>query len=276
MRLLLALLLAPCLALAQPTRFEVSYTPAASAGPVTGRLVVIVAKAAEPEPRMLVSPSGPAIFGVDVAGLRPGQTVVVDGRASSYPTALDSLPPGDYYVQAVVNVYEKATRADGKTVWVHLNDGTQEFFTIAPGNLYGDVQRVRIGAGAVRVALDKVVPPVARPTDTEWVKHARIRSEKLTTFWGRPIYVNATVLLPSGWAEHPERSYPAVYTLGHSVPFGFSTDSARARATSGRSTRSPAWRRGSTSTAPGAATTFRASSPSASSSRHRTSPTRTR
>jgi hypothetical protein len=230
MRLLfpsLAALLAPAALLAQPTRFEVSFPAAAHAGPITGRLVVVVAKAAEPEPRMLVSPSGPAVFGVDVDALRPGQTAVVDARAASYPTALDSLPPGEYYVQPVLNVYERATRADGKTIWVHLNDGTQEFFTIAPGNLYGDVQKVRVGNGTVRVTMTHVVPPAPKPTDTEWVKHARIQSDRLTRFWGRPIYVNATVLVPKGWAERPDARWPAIYTLGHSVPFGFTTDSSR-------------------------------------------------
>src|SRR4051812_11660312 len=114
----LAALLLPAALLAQPTRFEVIFPAAAHAGPITGRLVVVVAKAAEPEPRMLVSPSGPAIFGVDVDALRPGQTAVVDARAVSYPTSLDSLAPGEYYVQPVLNVYERATRADGKTIWV--------------------------------------------------------------------------------------------------------------------------------------------------------------
>jgi len=37
------------------------------------------------------------------------------------------------------------------------------------------------------------------------------------------------VLLPRGYAERPDTRYPTIFTLGHSVPFGFSTDSARAR-----------------------------------------------
>src|SRR5690606_1603388 len=72
--------------------------------------------------------------------------------------------------------------------------------------------------------------PVAPPdADTEWLKHVRIQSEKLTRFWGRPIYINATVLLPRGYAEHPEVRYPTAFTFGHSVPFGFNPDSARMR-----------------------------------------------
>jgi hypothetical protein len=219
-------------AVAQPPRFEVTVAPEAYRGPLTGRLVLFVAKAAQPEPRLLLSPLGPAIFGVDLEQLAPGRAAVVDTSAVGYPRGLAALPPGDYFVQAVVNVYEQARRADGHTIWVHLNDGTQEFFNAAAGNLYSDVQPVRIGAGGggtVRVAVTRVMPAQPRPEDTEWVKRVRIQSEKLTRFWGRPIYVHATVLLPKGYAEHPGVRYPTVFTLGHNVPFSFSTDSTRVR-----------------------------------------------
>jgi hypothetical protein len=49
----------------------------------------------------------------------------------------------------------------------------------------------------------------------------------LTKFWGRPVFVNATVLLPKGYASHPSTYYPSIYPLGHAPePFGFDPDSA--------------------------------------------------
>ena len=42
---------------------------------------------------------------------------------------------------------------------------------------------------------------------------------------GHPIYLGATVLLPKGYAEHPEMRYPVIYSQGHfslGAPFGFS------------------------------------------------------
>jgi hypothetical protein len=211
-------------------RFEVTVSPTAHAGPVTGRLIVIVATTKDPEPRLLVSPQGPAIFGVDVDRLRPGHVAIVDRTAASYPLSLDELPPGDYYVQAVLNVYEEVHRADGHTIWVHMNDGTIEPFNIAAGNLYSDVRHVRLGegGGTVRLPLTHVIPPAPRPPDTEWIKHVRIQSRTLTAFWGRPVYIHATVLLPKGYADHPDTYYPSIYTLGHRVPFQFTTDSSRA------------------------------------------------
>ena len=45
------------------------------------------------------------------------------------------------------------------------------------------------------------VPPSAFPNvtsanDTDYIKHVRLRSEKLSAFWGRDVFLEATVLLP--------------------------------------------------------------------------------
>jgi hypothetical protein len=223
-----------CLAVAQAgaqaPRFEVVIPAATRPAPLTGRLVLVVAKRDTPEPRFAISPSGPAIFAIDLEQLPAGRAAVIDGAALGFPGPLSGLAAGDYFVQAVVNVYQEAHLADGRRLWVHLNDGTQEPFQVAEGNLYSDVQPVHLAAaGVVRVTVNHVIAAQAKPSDTDWVKRVRIQSGKLTEFWGRPVFIHATVLLPRGYADHPETRYPAVYTLGHNVPFSFSTDSARAR-----------------------------------------------
>ena len=73
-----------------------------------------------------------------------------------------------------------------------------------------------------------VIPDRAPPQDTEWVKHIKIQVPSLTKWWGRPISVWAHVLLPKGYAEHPNTYYPSVYTLGHGqTPLSFSTNPPR-------------------------------------------------
>ena len=44
--------------------------------------------------------------------------------------------------------------------------------------------------------------------DTKYVKRIRIQSERLTKFWGRPMYLGALVVLPEGWDSHPRARYP--------------------------------------------------------------------
>ena len=210
-------------------RFEISYPAAARSAPVTGRLILLLTKEPEPEPRMSMgSPMGPAMFGIDVDQLRPGQPASIDTSAIGYPAGLKDLPPGQYYAQAVLHVYTQVQRADGHKIWVHVNDGSLEWINIAAGNLYSDVQKVDVsGDGTIRIELAKVMKrePVK---DTEWLKHVKIKSRKLTKFWGYPVFIHATVLLPKGYAEHRDLRYPSVYTLGHGTPFFMSTDPAGA------------------------------------------------
>jgi hypothetical protein len=184
--------------------------------------VLILASKSEPEPRLTVSPNGPAIFGADIEHLDPGQTATIDASSDGFPQAVAELPDGDYFAQAVIDVYTQVHRSDGHTLWVHLNGGEQETFNIAVGNLYSTPQKVHVGSGGtVSLMANHVIPPNPAPADTEWVKHVRIQSEKLTAFWGHPIYINATVLLPKGYEQHPEARYPTVFTMGHEVPFSF-------------------------------------------------------
>ena len=214
---------------AAPPRFRITIEPSAYGQPLTGRLVLALAKAGQPEPRLLISPRGPALFAIDLSSLAPGAPAVIDEHAIGYPRSLAELPPGDYYAQAIVNVYEQVHRSDGKSIWVHMNDGRVEFFSIAAGNLYSDVTPVHVGAdGDISLRVTHVIPAADPLADTEWLKHVKIQSALLTKFWGRPVFVHAHVLLPKGYAEHPDARYPSIYTLGHgTTPLSFSTTPPR-------------------------------------------------
>ena len=103
-------------------QFKISYSAAANPGPITGRLVLVLAAKNDREPRLTVAPNGPAIFGADIDHLQPAQITTLDATTIGYPSKLSDLPPGDYYAQAVIDVYTQVHRADGHTIWVHMND----------------------------------------------------------------------------------------------------------------------------------------------------------
>ncbi len=164
------------------------------------------------------TPRSQMVFGVTVDGLKPGQAVAIDSTASGYPVRkIQDVPPGDYTVQAVLNVYETFHRGDGKTVKLAPDRGEGQHWNLAPGNLYSTPKRVHVGSGAapIAVSLDKVIGPIAAEPDTKYVKHLKIQSKLLTAFWGRPMFLSAIVLLPEGFAEHPEAHYPEAVFEGH-------------------------------------------------------------
>ncbi len=81
----------------------------------------------------------------------------------------------------------------------------------SPGNLISDVRRVHLDPGQgyrIKLELSKKISPIEAPADTSWVKRIKFQSPLLTRFWGRPIYIGATVLLPKGYEEHPGVLYP--------------------------------------------------------------------
>jgi hypothetical protein len=98
-----------------------------------------------------------------------------------------------------------------------MDRGEGQQWSRAAGNLYSTPKQIRIDAAtqSIPITLDKVIPPIEPPKDTKYVKHIRIQSERLTKFWGRPMYLGAHVLLPEGFDTHPEARYPLVIFHGH-------------------------------------------------------------
>lgn len=204
-------------------RFEVTIPESVRSEATTGRLLVALGKTATPEPRTQIGDyrNGLPFFGVDAEQVKPGGTIVIDESSASYPLdSLKDLPAGDYYAQALLNVYTKFQRADGTTIWAHLDQGEGQELTRSPGNLLSQVQKISIDPSRCEVfplALSQVIPPIKPAADTQWVKHIRIKSEILSKWWGRPIYLGASVVLPKGYDEHADTRYPVLYYQGHFV-----------------------------------------------------------
>ena len=211
-------------------RFEATFPRQIERGPITGRLIVAVAKQAEPEPRLQLDLlRSPAAFGIDIEAVRAGTAMVVDSGAAAYPlNDLRELPRGDYYVQALLIRYTHVRRSDGHELWVPLSP-TPLVAARFPGNLYSKVQKLTLDGSqrdVVPIDLTETIAPYVEEPDTQWLKTVRIKSEILSRFWGTPIYFGARVLLPRGFADHPQSRYPGIYVFGHGTPFFFDTDPA--------------------------------------------------
>jgi hypothetical protein len=201
--------------------FSVSFPAELHPEPLDGRVLLMLTREEEPEPRFQVRPGVEAIpiFGIDVEGLEPGQPAVIDDAVFGYPaTSLAEVPAGEYWVQAVLHVYETFHLADGRVLKLPMDRGEGQHWNRAPGNLLSTPRKVAFDPAAsepIEIVLDQVIPPIEKPQDTEYVKHVEIQSELLTELWGRPMFLGAHVLLPKGYAEHPEAHYPLMIFHGH-------------------------------------------------------------
>jgi hypothetical protein len=214
-------------AAATPLRFSVQYAPGLAPGPLDGRLLVLIAVTGQPEPREQFNvedstDATPEALGMTVEGWKPGTDAFVGGDAQGYPIAsLTALPPGDYWVQAVLHRYETFKRGDGSVVKLPLDRGEGQHWNEAPGNLVSTPVRLHVdpkSGGTLALRLDHAVPPIVPPPDSKYLKHVRFKSEKLSRFWGRDTYLTALLLLPEGWDTHPAAHYPLIIYHSHFSP----------------------------------------------------------
>ena len=205
-------------------RFAISFSEQGSKEPLDGRMLLLISADNSKEPRFQINSdlNTQQVFGVNVDGLKPGDVAVIDGQVLGYPRkSITDLPAGDYWIQALLHRYETFHRADGHTLKLPMDRGEGQQWNSAPGNLYSTPRKVRIDPQkdeTITITLDKIIPPIEPPKDTKYIKHVRIQSEKLSKFWGRPMHLGASVLLPEGFDSHPEVRYPLVISHGHFSP----------------------------------------------------------
>jgi hypothetical protein len=210
--------------------------------PINGRVFVIVTKDSSSEPMYQTDVRGVPFWGKDVFEFTSDDLVSIssdDLEVIGYPIKIEELPAGDYYVQAFLNVYTTFNRADGHTVLMHDDTGDGQWFWESIGNAYSVAKKTYIDPtnwGTIKLTLSKVIKPdyelepgmvlqQGNYKDTEWVKYVKIKSEVVSEFWGKDMYIGANVLLPKGYYDNPDVYYPVIYYQGHfpgsGAPVGF-------------------------------------------------------
>lgn len=184
-------------------RFEVTVAQGLIDKPQSGRLFVAVSRNAQPAPRQMIGNTGmdsPPVFARDVSNFGQGTTGTIDHTAAAFPIeSLAKLPPGEYHVQAVF---------DSNTDLKSVN---------APGNLFSDVVKATLDpakGGTIKLTLTQKIPDEQLPAETEFVKFIKLKSELLSRFHGRPIYLRAGIILPKDFDKEPQRKYPLRVHIG--------------------------------------------------------------
>ncbi len=191
-------------------RFEVVVPSEHRVLPRDGRLIVTavpVDRRDAPEPRLRIGRVGRlatpiAAVDIDADQIVAGQALVVDEASLAFPeSGLADLAAGRYSVQAVLD----------------LSRDVQ--LMTAPGNLYSHPVVATLDPGRdvkVNLTLSERVPLDALPLDSEYVRYVQRRSELLSNFHGRPIFLRAAVIVPLGFEDPDEadRRYPLRVTVG--------------------------------------------------------------
>ena len=158
-----------------------------------GRLILHLTKKREKEPRY----GSEITLGKTIQNWNPDLPVLIDTNASDVTSAgqlNSSSRSSDLYYYQVV--YKQS-----------VDDGQEN----VPGNLYSNIDSVFLKTNSeLKIELNKLIPPF-QVIDHKFVKNVVIKSKLLSDFSGRDRYLKASVLLPSGYYDHPDMVYPICY-----------------------------------------------------------------
>ncbi|MXV53261.1 hypothetical protein GS399_20025 [Pedobacter sp. HMF7647] len=187
-----------CVLDASAQKFTTSFTTSASDKSFTGKVFLYLSKDSKsPKDEMIGAYKFPC-FSITVKDVQPGQKVVFDDKAVSYPTVLSDIERGQYNAQIVWD-RNLGGRAIGNS----------------PGNMLNQSAVVNITKNTTQtfnvVCNDVVKEPAF--VETQFIKELKSPSALLTAFYKRPTTVNAAVLLPKEYYSQPNRKFPVLYWI---------------------------------------------------------------
>ncbi len=187
-----------------------------------GRLLLLFHHDEGTEPRFAVSDDvhSAQVIGMDFEDHQIGESFEFDISGFGYPIEnYKDIPSGEYWVQAYVVKYETFTRSDGHTIKMPMDQWEGRQWNRTPGNVYSKPLKVNWdGKSDLSIAIDQINPPVEEPEDTEFIKHIKFRSDLLSEFWGRDIYLGAHILIPRDFEQNTDEHYPLMIFHGHFTP----------------------------------------------------------
>lgn len=179
-------------------QFKVSYSPASLNQSFTGKVFLYLSKN-NPEPLTASIGIEPLnCFAVEVKGINPGESIVIDDLATSYPVLPSEMERGTYYIQAV---------------W-DLNLGGRAI-AASPGNIFSTPQKIVIGKDlkqSFNLLADQVVPELVFH-ETEFIKEFKAPSRLLSDFYQKKFTLDAAVQLPAEYYKNPSAKFPVLFVV---------------------------------------------------------------
>ena len=198
---------------------EVTYNNKLSNESFDGRLLVMISKDDSKEPRFQINDTKETgiLIGKNVENWRSGNVEGFNSKTLAYPIEnLGDLDNGEYYIQALLHKYETFNLSNGKTVKLPMDQGEGQHWNTSPKNIYSKPIKINFKKNTtVKIEITEEIPPIEPEKDTDYIKHVKIKSELLSKFWGRPMYLQANVLIPKDFKKESKTRYPLMVFHGH-------------------------------------------------------------
>ncbi|WP_241237860.1 alpha/beta hydrolase-fold protein [Pseudoflavitalea rhizosphaerae] len=136
------------------------------------------------------------LYRISVKDVKPGQAVVFNDAAVSYPVKLSDLERGEYYAQAVWDrntgdhlVAETIGNNYSKPSKFNFTKKTDAFFSLVCTEVVKEKDFV----------------------ETDYSKELKVESKLLSDFHKKPVSLKVAVMLPAAYLKEPGRKFPVLY-----------------------------------------------------------------
>lgn len=183
---------------AQSVRFKINVDSSIAKEPLSGRLLIFMTNNPKPlemiEPDF-INPNAVYISGTEITNLEAGKSIEINADEISFPQKFSDAPKGEYQIMALLD-----------------RDHSYTYNGAGAGDFYSNIVKVSMPSAETELTLSKQIPErnVNIPAN---VKVIEFESPMLSAFWGRPIKMQASVVLPPSYDKSKAEKYPTVYNI---------------------------------------------------------------
>ena len=183
---------------AQAIRFKVNADASVAQKPLSGRLLIFMTNNPQPldgiEPDFM-NPEAVYITGTEISNLDAGKTIEINPDLLAFPRKFSEAPAGEYQIMALLD-----------------EDHSYTYGGAGAGDIYSSVVKAKMPSAETVLTLSKQIAPRVVPVPDN-VKIIEFESPMLSAFWGRPVKMQASVVLPPGYGKQTTEKYPTVYMI---------------------------------------------------------------
>lgn len=182
------------------THFKINLDPsiANSSEPLSGRLLIFMTNDLKPQEIIApdyMNPEAVYISGTEIKNLTAGKTIEINADELAFPRKFSDAAKGEYQIMALLD-----------------RDHSYTYNSIGAGDIASAVTKVSMPAAETSLTLSKVVPERKLEIPAN-VKLVEFESPALSAFWGRPVKMEATVILPPSYEADKKQKFPTVYLI---------------------------------------------------------------
>ncbi|MBX7171862.1 MAG: esterase family protein [Pyrinomonadaceae bacterium] len=181
----------------QNLSFKVKIDASIAQQPLSGRLLIFMTNNPKPLEGIdpdFTNPEAVYITGMEVSNFDANKIIEVNPEISAFPRAFSKAPAGNYQIMALLD-----------------QDHSYTYDGAGAGDIYSPVTKITLPAGETELTLSKQVPE--RKNTIKNIQVVEFESPMLSAFWGRPIKMQASILLPPSYDKSKTQKYPTVYNI---------------------------------------------------------------